>query len=183
VTAIPRSPPCARYGRGGGLIDAPGGWLVGPKGENPHCPLYLLSRTRDFVFEIGGYDPRDLLRGHYLQFVLHANSLPVREPCDDDVSDLCCVCLTRVEGETLSRTERACATARATCDGVLPIRSLAQVQRYYVPEQRAAELEQRLREAMQRRTADAVVAIDAEGDANVRELRIDGEPIPGGVAR
>src|SRR4029434_7525527 len=23
---------------GGGLVDAPGGWLLGTKGENPHCP-------------------------------------------------------------------------------------------------------------------------------------------------
>ena len=50
-----------------------------------------------------------------------------------------------------------------------------------MPEAHAAELERRLREATQRRAAVAVVAIDADGDGRVRELRIDGEPIPGGV--
>ena len=115
---------------------------------------------------------------------MRVDPLPVREVCEDDVIEPCCLCLTRVEGETLSRAERmTCATARTTCDGVVSVDVLVHPQRYYVPEQRAAELEQQVREAMGRRTADAVVAIDDEGNLNVRELRIDGEPIPGGVAR
>jgi uncharacterized protein YndB with AHSA1/START domain len=36
ATAFPR------YGRAAGWLDAPGGGLVGAKGEYPHCPLYLL---------------------------------------------------------------------------------------------------------------------------------------------
>jgi hypothetical protein len=31
---------CSRYGRAAGWLDAPGGGLVGAKGEYPHCPLY-----------------------------------------------------------------------------------------------------------------------------------------------
>ena len=27
--------------KGGGLVDAPGRWLVGTEGESPHCPVYL----------------------------------------------------------------------------------------------------------------------------------------------
>ncbi len=143
----------------------------------------FMRRARDFVFEIAGYDPRDLLRGHYLQFTLRVEEpLDVREPCNDDAEVLCCLCLTRSEG--VAHAERAtCATARAQCDGALEMRSVGRAYRYYVPEEDAAELEQRLREAMQGRAAHAVVAIDAEGNLRVRELRIDGEPIPGGVAR
>jgi len=55
--------------------------------------------------------------------------------------------------------------------------------RYYVPEERATNIEWRVSAAMQRRAAQAVVAVDADGVARVRELRIDGEPIPGGPER
>src|SRR5262249_56540913 len=67
----------------------------------------FLGRTRDFVFEIGGYDPRDLLRGHYLQFRLTADPLPQREACVDDPQGTCCLCLTRAPPRQPSQVERA----------------------------------------------------------------------------
>jgi uncharacterized membrane-anchored protein len=135
------------------------------------------GRARDFVFEIAGYDPRDLLRGHYLQFRLRIEPLPVREPCDDRAAD-CCLCLTRSDPDAVPYAERAtCTTARSSCDGALHIRYLNEPQRYYVPEQSAAALERRLLAAMAHRRAHAVLAIDASGQAQVRELRVDGEPI------
>jgi uncharacterized membrane-anchored protein len=138
------------------------------------------ERARDFVFEIAGYDPRDLLRGHYLQFRLRVEPISEREPCDDAASD-CCLCLTRTEPDAVPYAERSsCATARASCDGALRTRYLNTPQRYYVPEQDAAELERRLLEAMQHRNAHAVLAIDASGDAQVRELRVDGRPLTSG---
>jgi uncharacterized membrane-anchored protein len=141
------------------------------------------GRARDFVFEIEGYDPRDLLRGHYLQFRLRIEPLPVREPCDDAAAD-CCLCLTRSDPDAVPYVERAtCATARSSCDGALHIRYLNEPQRYYVPEQNAAALEKRLLSAMEHRRAHAVLAIDASGQAQVRELRVDGAPISGGQAR
>ena len=48
-----------------------------------------------------------------------------------------------------------------------------------MPEHRARELERRLFDAMEHRRAHAVLAIDAQGRAEVRELRVDGEPIAG----
>jgi hypothetical protein len=144
----------------------------------------FLGRTRDFVFEIGGYDPRDLLRGHYLQFTLRAEPLPVREPCVDEPAGTCCLCVTRTEPDQVSTIERAtCSTARAACDAALPLGVLVRPFRYYVPEGRAAELEQRIHDARQRQAARAVVAVGAEGDVQVRELLVDGQPIPGGVDR
>jgi len=143
----------------------------------------FLGRTRDFVFEIGAYDPRDLLRGHFLQFTLLVEPLPQREPCIDEPSGTCCLCVTRAEPGETSVVERAtCATARTACDASLPLRVLVQPYRFYVPEERATDLDRRMREARDRRTARAVVAVDAEGNTQVRELQIDGERIPG-VAR
>jgi uncharacterized membrane-anchored protein len=144
----------------------------------------FLGRTHDFVFEIGGYDPRDLLRGHYLQFRLTADPLPQREACIDDPLGTCCLCLTRAQPGQLSQVERAtCATARTECDASLPLGVLAGSFRYYIPEESAKELEKRLLDAMPRRGARAVVAVDPRGEARVRELRIDGVPVPGAVPR
>jgi GDYXXLXY protein len=144
----------------------------------------FLGRSRDFVFEIGGYDPRDLLRGHYLQFSLRVASVPAREVCVDQPPGTCCLCLTHAEPNQVSKVEGAtCATARAECDGVLPLDVLKRPYRFYVPEARATNIEWRVSAAMQRRAAQAVVAVDADGVARVRELRIDGEPIPGGPER
>jgi uncharacterized membrane-anchored protein len=144
----------------------------------------FLGRSRDFVFEIGGYDPRDLLRGHYLQFSLRVWSLPEREACVDQPPGTCCLCLTHAEPNQVSKVESAtCATARAECDGVLPIDVLKRSYRYYVPEERATKIEWLVGAAMQRRAAQAVIAVDAGGVARVRELRIDGQPIPGSPGR
>jgi uncharacterized membrane-anchored protein len=144
----------------------------------------FLRHADDFVLEVGGYDPRDLLRGHYLRFLLRVDPLRDREPCDESSGQECCLCLMHDAQRGLSVAERAtCDTARTQCDGVLTSRALSESYRYYVPEDQSAELERRLQEAMQHRTATAVVAVDAGGGAQVRELRIDGEAIPGGIER
>jgi hypothetical protein len=138
--------------------------------------------ARDYVFEIAGYDPRDLLRGHYLQFRLRVEPLPEREPCDASVAD-CCLCLTRSSADAVPYAERAsCVTALASCDGALHTRYLDEPQRYYVPEHEARALEKRLLQAMEHRRAHVVLAIGAHGAAQVRELRIDGEAIPGAAS-
>lgn len=143
----------------------------------------FLGRTRDFVLEMGGYDPRDLLRGHYLQFQLRVDPLAEREPCDPQAGETCCLCLTAAGSGAVSPAERAtCDTARDACDGMLPLAVLSRAYRFYVPEARATELEEQLRDAMPRRAAHAVLAIAPDGTMRVRELRIDGRPVPGSLA-
>jgi len=135
--------------------------------------------SRDVPFEIAGYDPRDLLRGHYLQFRLHVEESPALESCTG--SD-CCLCLTLRGRDEPPLTARAsCTTARAQCIAVLPTRYLEQPLRYYVPELEASNLEQQLAEAVQHEGAQVVLAIDDEGRAEVRALRIWGREIPGAV--
>jgi hypothetical protein len=143
----------------------------------------LLRRAPDFVLEMDGYDPRDLLRGHYLQFTLRVDPLAEREPCDAAERGRCCVCLTRAGPGVLSAAARSsCATARAACDGALPLEMLARSYRFYVPEKRALELERQARDAVARGAAHAAFALDADGVVRVREVRIDGTAIPGSIA-
>jgi hypothetical protein len=138
------------------------------------------ARTRDFTFEITGYDPRDLLRGHYLQFRLQLESATDRERCTS-ASDSCCLCLTRLGASPMPRIERAtCSTARS-CDGWLDGEAAARPYRFYVSDVAAPALEQKLQSAMVRRAAHAAMAVDNKGIAHVRELLVDGENISGKV--
>lgn len=140
-----------------------------------------LSRSQEFLFEIEGFDPRDLLRGHYLQFRLRLPDIPERERCVEDGSEPCCLCLMREQGanEPVAATRSTCDTARASCDGALLTDYAKSPQRFYVPEARARELEARLQAGMATGRAQALIAIDADGHAVVRELRVDGVSITG----
>lgn len=142
------------------------------------------ARSREFVFRIGGYDPRDLLKGRYLQFRLRVDPDAKLEACDSLVRDDCCVCLTRNgPDEPASTATATCATARAQCDGALPSRQAGRMLRYYVAEADAARLDQELAEAMQQDRATAVIALEPDGSIQVRELRLYGVAVPGAPPR
>jgi hypothetical protein len=136
------------------------------------------ARTRDFTFEITGYDPRDLLRGHYLQFRLQLDPAAEREYCSP-ASNSCCLCLTQLDGSPMPRIERAtCNTARS-CDAWLDAETATRPLRFYVSDVAAPALERKLQNAMLRRAAHAVMALDSKGRAHVRQLLVDGDPIAG----
>jgi hypothetical protein len=135
--------------------------------------------SRDVTFEIAGYDPRDLLRGRYLQFRLRVEESPALEACSGPD---CCLCLTLRGADTPPLTARArCETARRKCVAVLPTHYVEQPLRYYVPELEASNLEQQLADAMQHQAARVVLAIDDDGRAEVRALELWGQAIPGAV--
>lgn len=140
------------------------------------------ARARDFAFAIDAYDPRDLLRGHFLRFRLVIDEGPAVEPCGGDGAP-CCLCLA-ARGNGLASAARAtCATARARCDGWLELAAARAEMRFWIPEDGAAGLEARLREATSRRAARAILAIDPAGAVRVRALELDGERlggVPGG---
>jgi uncharacterized membrane-anchored protein len=130
---------------------------------------------KEYVFEIEGYDPRDLLRGHYLQFRIRVDPLSEREPCGEN--DDCCVCLTGPPDEIVEHAETVPCDTTEACDAKLRTRYLHEPQRYYVAERRAPEYERRLREMDGQGRAVALLALNREGEARVLELRFDGEPI------
>lgn len=135
--------------------------------------------ARDVTFQIEGFDPRDLLRGRYLQFRLRVEESPALEACSGPD---CCLCLTLRGRETPPLTARAhCTTARRECIAVLPTRYVEESLRYYVPELEAQTLEQQLIDAMEHQAAQVVLAIDADGHAEVRALKLWGREIPGAV--
>jgi uncharacterized membrane-anchored protein len=137
-----------------------------------------LRNSKKWVFEVTGYDPRDLLRGQYIQFriALHETAAPVR--CDDHGPESCCFCLTGDASDVPPRVERTtCANALPRCDGVLQTRYLTELQRYYIPEARAAALNPLFQRAISEHTARIVVAIDADGKPQIDALLIGGKRI------
>ena len=57
-----------------------------------------LATGRAFRFRIEGYDPRDLLRGHYLQFRIAFDFIPGTES-SAAASEDSCLCLSEVESD------------------------------------------------------------------------------------
>jgi uncharacterized membrane-anchored protein len=129
--------------------------------------------AQTYLFAIEGYDPRDLLRGHYLQYRLSVE-LTEREPCGD--AD-CCLCLTGSPDEIVAHAETVPCDSAVGCDAKLLTRYVREPQRYYVAEEKAPEYDRRLREVNGPGRAEALVALDREGEAHVLELRLDGESI------
>lgn len=140
-----------------------------------------LATSRVWLFEVEGFDPRDLLRGHYLQFRLVLAEDEALEACEEGSGRACCLCLTQTSPDRPPRVRRApCERAAAECDGLLQTRFLPELRRYYIPEAEARELDQRFREAAQAGAAHVRVAIDDEGVPAIEALLLDGEEIHGG---
>jgi len=143
------------------------------------------------VVPIAGYDPRDLLSGHYLTYRLDLDSHAAC-PANEGDSDA------DANAETPERTRllclntdandrlevRALATYEfdppATPDGCTVVlrgtchfgRFSANVERFYVPEKDAPRLDG----AVRSRRGDIVLRVDRFGGAVVEELLLDGHP-------
>lgn len=140
-----------------------------------------LATARVWRFEIEGFDPRDLLRGHYIRFQLVLREDEALETCEEGGERACCLCLTETAPDAPPRVRRAtCERAAAECDGRLQTAFLTELERYYIPEADAAQLEQRFLEAARAGTAQLRVAIDDAGKPAIEALLIGGEPISGG---
>ncbi len=126
----------------------------------------------EFRFLIEGYDPRDLLRGQYLQFQVRENWGDEVDSCGEDSE--CCACLRSSGSKRPPSFHRAtCETARAECEHFISIDQLEALRRYYIPEERARELEKRLRKAAREEAAVIVVSVSKNGRASIKDLLID----------
>lgn len=144
-----------------------------------------LAEGRRWSFEVTGYDPRDLLRGHYIQYrlVFEDADLPVLgagdgQSCDDEESDSCCLCLladVETDRTLVERTE--CRLAREECEGALQLRYLKELRRYYIAEDRAQELTEIFQDASLEHRSRLVLAIDVHGRPQIDTLLVDDVPI------
>jgi uncharacterized membrane-anchored protein len=148
----------------------------------------LLANARILSVPLTGFDPRDLLRGHYIRAQMdwdweNAPSVGEYEAVDGALCVLAEAPKPRVRfvagWRTGDRTDTDCrlviaGTARAPSrfvpskldngDGAV---------QFYVPEARASDLEKLMRERPGSLTVD--LAVRADGAAAIRALRVEGE--------
>lgn len=133
----------------------------------------FVRHAQEFTLAIAGYDPRDLLKGRYIQFTI-ALADDASRACSS-AEPACCLCVTRQSHGGAARIARAgCARAQASCDAWLPIERASKPYRFYVPESKATQIEHELLQALRAGDAFAVFAIERDGEARVRALRLRG---------
>lgn len=146
----------------------------------------------EWLIGIQGYDPRDLLSGHFLRYQ-YSFDWSGADSCGavDDGSPYwdrtpgpvpprgveagCCVCLTR-RGQGLvephARLVSCADVEREGCDGSLAAAHVSGPQKYFVPEDWAPALEKAMRE----RKPALLVSVRPGEPPAVKELYLDGRP-------
>ncbi len=128
---------------------------------------------------IEGYDPRDLLHGRYLRYQFRFN-WQGQSDCGDRVTESrpdldadCCLCLTRTNELGIDPAVRQTSCyAVESCDSWLRAEAVEPPLRYFVPEDRARELE----EALRKREASIELTCGPSGTPAIIELYLDGAP-------
>lgn len=120
------------------------------------------------------YDPRDILRGKYLN--VSFDYKVEQEKCD---SGDCCVCHQDVNFDQSPPSFEAisCAQAASRCRTWLSLRALSSNYRYFVPEEKSLELEERVIEAVRDTRARVEFVLDQRRRPQITALLIDDEPI------
>jgi len=133
-----------------------------------------LRSGRGWELPISGYDPRDLLSGHYLRYRYQLEWRQGASRCGDagTIDRRCCLCLEPRPGSREPLVHNVQCGAVAGCLSWLRGSDLVGEQRYFVPAEHAAGLEQALRD----RPAALRVAITDDGTLAVDTLLLDGAP-------
>lgn len=135
----------------------------------------------ELTIPITGFDPRDLLSGHYLIYQLDFEMEICQGPRrDTDPVFLCVVrdgsdLSTRVVDSANPSTNKGCtAVIMGRCDGR---RFVAGVERFYIPEEHSRLLDGVVRGwGEDANRAKLVISVDPRGHAVVKTLLIDDKP-------
>lgn len=125
---------------------------------------HILTTGREVVLPIEGYDPRDLLAGHYLTYTVNYGVEGLCQGSQEPSPAYVCLS-THTSSQMVP--ENCSLYIRGRCERG---RFLAGVERYYVPQSSALELEQKVRD----KKASVVISVTPLGEAQVKDLWIDG---------
>lgn len=136
---------------------------------------YHLSVGAQWDFAITGYDPRDLLRGHYLRFRLAYDWQEPRKECKGKPG--CSYCLTDVGGQ-VPKVQIVNTKTAKQCDGFMQYDYQQEpLNRFYIPEAQAIFAEDLLRQARNDNAAYLRLSINKAGVPRIVDLLIDGQPL------
>lgn len=136
---------------------------------------YRSRQGSDWLVPIEGYDPRDLLRGHYVEF---AYAWPGEDAFDDEFLREFCIegAAPRIERIVPVPSGGSCAHyARANDGGIYRTGGLRRG-RIYIAQDKAAELQASLRDPAQR--GFVLIRLRDDGRVTPRELRFEPAPPP-----
>lgn len=141
---------------------------------------YHVSSGEQWMFELQGYDPRDLLRGHYLQFNILYDWDKEKNECSSGTD--CCLCLTKnsdpVKTSVVPKVHKSpCTSARSQCDGYILSSKQNVLNRYYIPEESAKRAESLLIKARAKQQAYLQVSINKKGEPAIVDMILDNQSI------
>ncbi len=116
---------------------------------------------------IEGYDPRDMLRGHYLTF-----QYKWQWRGDDPSETPSCLCLNHAPGSPETPEVSICAF-EDTCASRVKGESLA-IGRVYIPEEHASALERKFRDGV---PMAVDIHVRANGEIMIKNLVVEGVPL------
>ena len=131
---------------------------------------YHVKTGQQWNFKMTGYDPRDLLRGHYLQFRVEYDWQAARGSCSS--SQTCCLCLTSTGEITPSVHKTSCSTAKTQCDGFMLSEHQQSLNRFYIAETEARRAEKIVQQARRDNNAYITTSINNQGEPVIVDLLI-----------
>lgn len=129
---------------------------------------YLLNTGREVTLPITGYDPRDLLSGHYLTYRVEYGVENICKGMMGKMAMEAYVCLNPKQF-SFSPLNNCLQMIRGTCRN--SSRFEAGIERYYIPEEQASELDKLVRGGK----ASIVVSVQPSGKAQIKDLLINGK--------
>ncbi len=136
---------------------------------------YHLSQGTQWDFAITGYDPRDLLRGHYLRFRIAYDWQQEKNQCSN--KNNCSYCFSDI-GNQAPKIHIVDTVNAKKCDGYMQYTPNQQtLNRFYIAETHAKKAEDLLRQARDDQTAYLRLSVNKQGVAQIVDLLIDGKPL------
>jgi uncharacterized membrane-anchored protein len=126
---------------------------------------HILMSGQEVVLPISGYDPRDLLSGHYLTYKIEYG-----------VNNLCLGATNRQQAYVCLSSKTFSLVRPEKCQ--LFIRGICQhgefsagIEKYYIPENQAAYLEKEVLA----KTASIIISVTSNGHVQVKDLLLNGQ--------
>ncbi len=133
---------------------------------------YNAGQGQMYTVPVDGFDPRDLVYGHYLSIQVDLESLGATRPDGATEGDVFCF---QRDGELVRVLQGTKPDmAQESCASRTPIGNLVGAKRYLVPEVDALELENRLRDRDVNASVELI--IQKNGDVSMGMLFLNGQP-------